>query len=145
MNDKVETVTREITEEEFKTATMDSATDMDKYAENYSESNFLSKIKDTIKKTGLGLIYKALQLYYVTENPNCPKKVKFGIYAALGYFITPLDVIPDFIIGAGYADDASTIAIALVMAQMYIDDTIKQKAKDKIRNIFGNDVVSKLS
>ena len=144
MNNNRDVVTREISEEEFNAATMDSATDMDKYAENYSESSFLNKVKNTVKKTGLGLIYKALQLYYVTENPNCPKKVKIGIYAALGYFITPLDIIPDFILGAGYADDASTIAIALVMAQMYIDDTVKQKAKDKIRNIFGDDVALKL-
>ena len=118
--------------------------DMDGYADKYSEDGLWDKIKGNAKKAGLGLIYNALKLYYVTENPNCPMKVKAGIFAALGYFISPIDLIPDFTPIVGYSDDAGAIMLAIGMAQMYIDDTVKGKAKEKIRNLFGKDVVAEL-
>lgn len=117
----------------------------DKYAEKYSESSFFDKIKNTVKSAGLTLIYKAMQLYYVTENPNCPKKIKAAIFAALGYFIMPLDVIPDFTPIVGYSDDAAAIALALGLAQFYIDDEVNRKAKNKIANIFGESILKDLA
>ncbi len=138
-----DTVTREISEAEFNAATLENV-DMDKYAKNYSENGLWDKIKGTLKDAGIGLIYKALKLYYATENPNCPQKVKLGIYAALGYFITPFDIVPDFLPLAGFTDDVSTIAIALTVAHLYIDDTVKQKAKDRIRGIFGDKIANEL-
>ena len=115
-----------------------------KYADNYSNKKFWHKVKSTVKHTGLKLIYKALQLYYVTENPNCPKRVKVAIFAALGYFISPLDAIADFIPFAGYTDDTGIIAAALIIAQFYIDETVKQKAKNKIAKIFGENALAEL-
>ena len=71
-------------------------------------------------------------------------KVKAGIFAALGYFISPIDLIPDFTPIIGYSDDASAIGIAIVMAQMYIDAEVKSKAREKIRSIFGDGVAAEL-
>ena len=118
--------------------------DMDEYADKYSEDGLWKKVKGNVKKAGLSLIYNALKLYYVTENPACPKKVKAGIFAALGYFISPIDVIPDITPLVGFSDDGGAILLAIGMAQMYIDDTVKEKAKNRIRSFFGDDVVAKL-
>lgn len=117
---------------------------VEKYADDYSEDGLWKKIKDNVSSIGLNLIYKALQLFYVTKEPSCPMKVKAGIYAALGYFISPIDLIPDFTPIAGYADDATAIGIALVLAQMYINDDVKAKARGKIHDIFGMDALAKL-
>ena len=117
----------------------------DNYADKYSESSFFDKITSTIKSAGLKLIYEALLLFYVTENPNCPMKVKAAIFAALGYFISPIDVIPDFTPIVGYSDDAGAIALALCLAQIYIDDTVREKARNKIRDIFGAKVAAELN
>ena len=114
------------------------------YTEKYSESGLFDKIRNTIKSAGLKLIYEALLLYYVTENPNCPMKVKAAIFAALGYFITPIDIIPDFTPFAGYSDDAGAIALALCLAQIYIDAEVKRKARNKIASIFGENVAANL-
>ncbi len=128
----------EFDEEKFKTV------DMNKYAGKYSEKGLFQKVKGAVKSAGLALIYKAFQLFYVTKNPNCPTRVKAGIFAALGYFITPLDMLPDFIPIAGYSDDGTAIALAIAVAHFYIDDTVKQKAKDRIKSIFGEKVAAQL-
>ena len=119
--------------------------DVEYYAGEFSEQDFWSKIKNKIKSAGLQLIYKAMQLYYATENPNCPTKVKAGIYAALGYFVAPLDFLPDFMPFAGYTDDLSAILLATMMAQAYIDNEVREKARQKLSAIFGHKVLAELA
>ena len=117
---------------------------MDGYAKNYSEDNLWDKVRENVSSIGLTVIYKAFQLYYVAQSDSCPMKVKAGVIGALGYLISPLDLVPDFIPVVGYSDDALAIAFALAAAQMYITDEVKQKAKDRIREIFGDKFVDKL-
>ncbi len=115
-----------------------SINDIDpKYQEDYSEESFWEKIKGVLKAAGLPLIYKALQLYYVMQRPDCPIYIKAAIVATLGYFISPIDLIPDFIPFAGFSDDLAAIVAALVMAQMYVDEEVKRKARETINNLFG--------
>lgn len=117
---------------------------MDDYAKDYSEESLWDKVRENVSSIGLTVIYKAFQLYYVAQSDSCPMKVKAGIIGALGYLISPLDLVPDFIPVVGYSDDALAIAFALTAAQMYITDEVKQKAKDRIREIFGDKFVAKL-
>ena len=108
-----------------------------KYAKNYSEDGFWNKITSVLKSAGLVTLYKALQLYYVMDNPNCPAHIKAAIIAALGYFILPIDVVPDFIPIVGFGDDLAAITAALLMAQAYVDEEVKRKARDKLDDLFG--------
>ncbi len=117
---------------------------MDAYAKNYSEDNLWDKVRENVSSIGLTVIYKAFQLYYVAQSDSCPMKVKAGIIGALSYLISPFDLVPDFIPVVGYSDDALAIAFALAAAQMYITDEVKQKAKNRIRKIFGDKFADKL-
>lgn len=115
-----------------------SVDDIDpKYAKDYSEDSFWDKVKSVLKSAGLPLIYKALQLFYVMQRPDCPMGIKAGIIAALGYFISPIDIFPDFIPVVGFTDDLMAIGAALVLAQMYVDENVKRLARAKIDDIFG--------
>ena len=114
------------------------------YAKDYSEEGFWDKIAKVVKSAGLELIYKAVQLYHATQSPACPAGVKAAIYAALGYFILPIDVVPDFIPGVGFADDLAALTAALVMAGAYIDLGVKTKARNTIRRLFGDEVAAGL-
>ena len=115
-----------------------SVDDIDpKYARNYSDDSFWDKVKSVLKSAGLPLIYKALQLFYVMQRPDCPMGIKAGIVAALGYFISPIDIIPDFIPVLGFTDDLMAVGAALVLAQMYVDEGVKRQARAKIDDIFG--------
>lgn len=117
--------------------------DMSAHEKDYSEEGFWKKLKGYAAKAGVSLVYKALQLYYVAQSPNCPKRVKMGIYSALGYFILPVDAIPDFIPITGYTDDLAAIAMALLLAQVYITDDIRARARAKVVDFFGEEQVEK--
>lgn len=118
--------------------------DMSEHEKDYSEKGFWDKVQNYAAKAGVTLIYKALQLYYVAQSPECPKKVKAAIYSALGYFILPIDVIPDITPVVGFSDDLAAIAMALALAQVYITPEIEAQAKERIMSIFGEKALAKL-
>jgi len=120
---------------------MDTANSYDK---EYSEQKFFEKITGCAAQIGMELVYKALQLYYVTQRPDCPWKIKAGIFSALAYLISPLDLIPDMTPGIGYTDDLGVIGATLLMAQMYIDDEVQQNAYTRLVTIFGEKLVRKV-
>ncbi|HEO8420636.1 Uncharacterized conserved protein [Mycobacteroides abscessus subsp. abscessus] len=107
---------------------------------HYSEEKFWGKLARFGKKAGSSVVYAVLLLYYTLQKPSVPKKVKATIIGALGYFILPIDLIPDFLVGIGYTDDLGALGIALFQVAMYIDDDIKSKAKTKLTEWFGNKV-----
>ena len=118
--------------------------DMGEHEKDYSEEGFWKKLKGNAAKAGMALVYKALQLYYVAQAPDCPKRVKAGIYSALGYFILPIDAMPDFLPITGFTDDLAAIAMALLLAQVYINDEIKAKAREKVEKFFGAEKAAEL-
>ncbi len=114
-----------------------SPEEIKKYVKNYNEDDFFTKIMKYAKVIGYELLYKALQLYYVLQKPDTPAWVKAVIMGALGYFILPIDVVPDFIPGIGYTDDFAVLAFALTVAATYVDDEVNRKAKETLESIFG--------
>lgn len=53
------------------------------------------------------------------------------VASALGYFILPLDLIPDWILGGGFTDDAAAIAAAIAAVSAHIKPAHKERAKAK--------------
>ena len=77
--------------------------------QGYSEDNFWKKLKNYAIDAGREVVEKALTLYYAAQSPETPPTAKTVIYAALTYFILPIDLISDFLPGVGYVDDASLL------------------------------------
>lgn len=102
--------------------------DFIQYGSNYSEKGFLDKAKETVLSLSEEVIKKALSLYYIALNDKVDIQKKILIYGALGYFILPIDVIPDFIVALGYVDD-----IALLTAMYKQVSNIYEENED-IRN-----------
>ena len=103
--------------------------DLPQYQDHFSEDAFWDKLRKIASKAGAKVVYYALVLFYTLTDPATPLKYKAVIAGALGYFILPLDVLPDFLPFAGLADDWA----ALIAAVSYVFTSISQGNKDKAR------------
>lgn len=106
------------------------------YRSSYSEEGFSSKLKEYAKKIGLNTTYYILLLYNLLKSGVIRPSDKAIVLGALGYFISPLDLIPDVIIGTGLLDDASILLMALKILYDCINDDIKTKAKKQLKKFF---------
>ncbi|MBO7127575.1 DUF1232 domain-containing protein [bacterium] len=120
-----------------------------KYSKHFSEESFFSKIVKYGKAAGAKVVFAALLLFYAMKSDKMPMTEKALVVAALGYFILPIDLIPDFIPVVGYADDLTALYVALKKVTSYIDNDIINQARGKLTDWFGivdeNDIQSVLN
>lgn len=117
---------------------MKKITDYSSYGSYFSSSELWDKVKDVAQKAGIKVIYTVFLLYYVANDKNVSASDKAKIYGALGYFILPIDLIPDFTPGVGYADDLTALLWALRAVWINVTPDIERKAKAQLRKWFGN-------
>lgn len=67
--------------------------------------------------------------YYCAIDPETPMKVKLVLFSALGYFVLPVDAIPDVLTGLGFTDDATVLATALGIVGAYIQEPHRMAAR----------------
>ena len=67
--------------------------------------------------------------YYCALDPETPTKVKMVLFAALGYFVLPVDAIPDVLTGLGFTDDATVLATALGIVGAHIREPHRAAAR----------------
>ena len=113
--------------------------DLSKYKEKFTKNEFIEKIQRIAKRAGAKLVYAALILYYSVESDKVSIKDKAIIIGALGYLISPIDVVPDAIPIAGLADDLAVLLYALGKVWSQVDDNLKDKAKQKLSKWFDED------
>ncbi|MBO5942091.1 MAG: DUF1232 domain-containing protein [Bacteroidales bacterium] len=118
--------------------------DTTEYQKHYSDKGLLEKIGGVFKKAGLKIIYYALLLYYVLKDEDTPSQQKLIIIGALGYFILPVDLVPDFIPVAGFADDAAALLACLKAVGSNVTPKIKAQATQKLSDWFDNVDTTKL-
>jgi len=110
-----------------------------KYEKHYSEESFWDKLKKYAVDAGMKVVYSGLLLYYALESPRTPMKAKLQICGALGYLILPIDIVPDLLPVVGFTDDLGALMLAIGAVAMSIDQEVKQKAKDKLKDFFGTE------
>jgi len=118
---------------------MDALDNYDKYQKNYSDDQFWGKLKKVARKAGAKLVYCALLLFYVLKNPATPRADRAKILGALGYFILPLDIIPDFIPIAGFSDDLAALMWGIYSVATNITPEVRLQAKEKLVQWFKDD------
>lgn len=115
------------------------------YANRFSQSDFVEKISRVAKRAGAKLVYAALILFYTLQSDKISLKDKALIIGALGYLISPLDVVPDAIPIAGLSDDLAVLIYVLKMVWTEIDPEIQQRAKDKLSEWFDEDEIGEIN
>lgn len=115
-----------------------TAADLQKFDKDYSEKSLFKKLGKFSRRAGRKTVYYVLVLYYTLTDPKTPAKYKATIAGALGYFILPLDFLPDFIPGAGMVDDWGAVVAAVAYVATAITPEIKERAKAKLSEWFGS-------
>lgn len=107
------------------------------YQQYFNPTAMWGKIAEVAKKAGVKVVYGVLLLYYVATDPNTSAADKAKIYGAIGYFILPLDLVPDAIPMVGYSDDLVAITWALKAVWDNVTPDIHSKARKKLEDWFG--------
>lgn len=71
--------------------------------------------------------------WYAAIDPATPRKAKAVLFAALGYFMMPADMVPDVIAGLGFTDDATVLATALSI----VGTQIRSRHRVQARRLLG--------
>ena len=93
---------------------------------------FRRKVRATLGR--VPFLEDAVAAFYCSVDRGTPLYVKAVLMAAVAYFITPADVIPDFIAGLGYTDDAAV----LMAAVRAVGSNIRPHHRDQARRFLGN-------
>ena len=74
----------------------------------------------------------AVALYFCALDPATPIRVRAVLLAALAYFVVPTDMVPDFVAGLGFTDDASVIAAAVAMVSNHLLPRHRTRAREAL-------------
>lgn len=108
-----------------------------RYRQHYSETSLWEKLRRTAKSAGMKVIYPALLLQYMMKSEDVSLKTKLIISAALGYFILPIDFIPDFAPLIGFTDDVGVLLLILRQVATKVTPEIKKNAREHLHKWFG--------
>jgi len=99
---------------------------------------FWEKLSGFGKKAGVKLCYIVLLLYYMMKSPATSAKDRALIISALGYFISPVDGVPDGIPVIGFGDDLAVLLFVLRTVLNNITPEVMLEAKNKMVDLFPN-------
>lgn len=111
---------------------------LSKYRKRFSENKFWQKLSRFAAAAGAKAVYSALLLYYAYKRSETPAWAKRMIIGVLGYFIVPIDVIPDLSFLVGYTDDLGLLSFALVTIAAYVNDDVRTNAREHMKKWFEN-------
>lgn len=115
---------------------MTARVDADDQAPRFSDASLRDKLARAGRRAGREVVEKALWLWFASRRPDLPGWARTRIYGALAYFVLPLDAVPDFLPGAGYADDLGVLAFALLTVASYVDADVRRRTAAVLSRLF---------
>ncbi|KKB55797.1 YkvA family protein [Parabacteroides gordonii] len=116
--------------------------EIEKYGTYYSDNRLWKKIERVAKKVGATVLLPVFTLYYMLQDDKVSLQHKAYIVGALGYFILPIDLIPDGILPViGFTDDIAVMTLVLKLVKDSITPEIKARANQRVAEVMGTDNV----
>uniref|UniRef100_A0A7C3N654 DUF1232 domain-containing protein n=1 Tax=candidate division WOR-3 bacterium TaxID=2052148 RepID=A0A7C3N654_UNCW3 len=84
-----------------------------------------------LKEQARKLKSEVTTIYYAYKNPKTKLLPKIIIFITLGYALSPVDLIPDFIPVLGYLDDILIIPALIALSIKLIPKDIIDESKEK--------------
>lgn len=94
------------------------------------ERGFWAKLRRNVGR--LPFLEDAVGAYYCAFDPRTPRPVKAMLLAALAYFVVPSDMIPDFVAGLGFTDDATVLFATIRIVSGHITDRHRDQARNRL-------------
>ena len=107
------------------------------YIPKFSVNGLWRKIGQYSKQAGVKVVYSALLLFYAFRRKETPLWAKNIIVGTLGYFLAPIDMLPDLSPIIGYTDDLGVLSFGLVTVAAHINMDVKEKARGRLTKWFG--------
>ncbi len=73
-------------------------------------------------------------LYLAYKDPRVPFYAKVFVAAVVGYALSPIDLIPDFIPVLGYLDDLIIISVGISISIRMIPKEVLEECREKARS-----------
>lgn len=109
---------------------------LNKYTNEYSENGFFQKISRSLGTLAGSFLTKVLTLWYTLRDEDTPAWAKTVILGALGYFIVPVDAIPDILPMVGFSDDLTALVSASAVVWAHIKQEHRDAARNKLKSLF---------
>jgi uncharacterized membrane protein YkvA (DUF1232 family) len=98
--------------------------------ESFVRARFWWKVRKFVGR--IPFAEEVVASYYCALDPATPARVKAILLAALAYFVLPTDLVPDFITGLGFTDDATVMTMAIGLVGTHIKEPHKAKARSAL-------------
>ncbi|MFD0916595.1 YkvA family protein [Pseudahrensia aquimaris] len=98
--------------------------------ENKVKSEFWPKMRSFAAQ--IPFAEDAAAAWYCATDKNTPLKVRGTLFAALAYFIMPIDVVPDILAFIGFTDDTAVLMAALALVSQNITEEHREKAREAL-------------
>lgn len=102
------------------------------------QRDFWQKLKATCRK--IPFVDDLIAIYYCAMDPTTPLQVKAILFGALAYFVVPTDLIPDFLVGLGFVDDAGVLYAAVRAVLPHIKPDHRSRAKEALDRMLQSSV-----
>ncbi len=102
---------------------------LEAYRGEYSEPRFWQKVNGLPGEAVRALLEKVLTLYVLVSDRRTPPWARLLIVGVLGYFICPLDLVPDIAPVLGYMDDAALAALLLAELDTFVTSAHRGRVK----------------
>ncbi len=106
------------------------------FIKGFTEYAMWNKIRQFAMKAGQQTIYSVLLLFYAYKRKDTPIWAKNIIIGTIGYFISPIDALPDLTPIIGYTDDIGVLSFGLVTIACYINAEVRVEARTQLKKWF---------
>jgi uncharacterized membrane protein YkvA (DUF1232 family) len=96
-------------------------------------ADFIARLKRVAKR--IPFAEDLLAAWFCTRDPATPRRVRMTLLAALGYFVLPVDALPDIMPVLGFTDDAAVIAAAIAAVAGSITAEHRARARQALAEL----------
>ncbi len=96
----------------------------------FSSDRFWRTVKRAARQ--IPFMEDVVAAYYCAMDKNTPLRAKGIIFGALGYFVLPTDMLPDFIFAIGFTDDIAVLTAAIGAVRAHVTPAHRLAARQAL-------------